>query len=292
MQTTTTRRRPVQVPTARTADRYALYMAAVQEPEAEVRFIDRVYRGLNGRRAVSLREDFCGTFGICCAWATSGGAGLERTALGVDLDPEPIAWGVAHHLGALDEPARARVGVLQADVLSERVRRAGPAGGFDAIAAFNFSYWVLMERALLLRYLRACRGSLARGGALFLDAFGGPDAHRELTESRRCKGFTYVWNQERYNAIDGVMRCSIGFRFRDGTELPRAFRYTWRLWTLPEIADMLREAGFGSVDVYWEGDDGKGGGDGVFRKARFGDAGNAFICYIVAHDGPADRPAD
>ena len=37
-----------------------------------------------------LREDFCGTFAICCEWAKSG-ATFE--AHGVDLDPEPLQYG-------------------------------------------------------------------------------------------------------------------------------------------------------------------------------------------------------
>jgi len=58
----------------------------------------------------------------------------------------------------------------------------------------------------------------------------------------------------------------------DGTRLERAFTYDWRLWTLTEIVDCLREAGFANVESYWEGtaDDGESG-DGNFRKKRRGE---------------------
>lgn len=32
--------------------------------------------------------------------------------------------------------------------------------------------------------------------------------------------------------------------------LRRAFRYDWRLWTIPELAEMLEEAGFDSMRAW------------------------------------------
>lgn len=76
------------------------------------------------------------------------------------------------------------------------------------------------------------------------------------------------------------MDCAIHFHFPDGTRMRNAFRYTWRLWTLPEIRELLTEAGFRNVTVYWEGDDNKGSGNGVFTPSEQGEACPAFICYI------------
>ena len=50
----------------------------------------------------------------------------------------------------------------------------------------------------------------------------------------------------------------------------------------PEIRELLAEAGFSDVKVYWEGDDGEGEGDGEFKPVETGDADPAFICYIAA----------
>ena len=51
------------------ASRYDLYQQSVQEPEADFRLIDRVFRKHYGRPARSFREDFCGTALIACRWA-------------------------------------------------------------------------------------------------------------------------------------------------------------------------------------------------------------------------------
>ena len=105
----------------------------------------------------------------------------------------------------------------------------------------------------------------------------------EIKEPRACEGFTYIWEQASFNPIDSMMTCFIHFEFPDGSRLDQAFRYHWRLWTLPEIQELLREAGFSTVDVYWEGTDAETGeGDGHYRPATVGDADPGWVCYIVA----------
>ena len=52
--------------TARKADRYHLYSAAVQTTDSEIAFFSRLFRKQNGRPPVSIREDFCGTALLCC----------------------------------------------------------------------------------------------------------------------------------------------------------------------------------------------------------------------------------
>ena len=79
------------------------------------------------------------------------------------------------------------------------------------------------------------------------------------------------------------MDCLIHFEFPDGSRIDRAFSYRWRLWTLPEIQELLQEAGFGQVDVYWEGTDAETNeGDGVYTPSTTGDADPGWVCYIVA----------
>ena len=78
------------------------------------------------------------------------------------------------------------------------------------------------------------------------------------------------------------MECFIHFRFPDGSKLKKAFSYSWRLYTAPELRDMLLEAGFRDVTVYWEGEDEDGEGNGVFTPNEKGEADLAWIAYIVA----------
>lgn len=263
--------------TARNADRYALYEQSVQAPQAEVEFIDRIFRRARGRPPLSLREDFCGTALLCADWVKSH---PERTAVGLDIDERPLAYGGRRHLRPLGEAAK-RVRLLRRDVLD------GAGEPADVVVAFNFSYCVLQSRRELLRYFAAVRSGLAPGGVLLLDVYGGPDAQTELVETKRMRGFSYVWDQRPYDAISGHARRYIHFRFRDGSELKRAFAYDWRIWTLPELRDALLETGFDRIEVYWEGSDARGHGNGVFRKVRAAENEQAWIAYVAAwHDTP------
>jgi SAM-dependent methyltransferase len=138
----------------------------------------------------------------------------------------------------------------------------------DLVCAMNFSYWVFKRRAELLRYFRAVRRSLRPGGVFVCNAFGGTGAMKPLIERTRIPAgrsaggdavpaFTYVWEHERFNPIDHHIQCSIHFKLPGGVIMRRAFRYDWRLWTLPELDDALREAGFREVHFYVEGWDDK-----------------------------------
>ena len=72
------------------ADRHDLYENSVQEPEADVRFINRVFKRRNSRMPRSLREDFCGTAALACHWVEQN---TENIASGVDLDRKTLDWG-------------------------------------------------------------------------------------------------------------------------------------------------------------------------------------------------------
>ena len=52
--------------------------------------------------------------------------------------------------------------------------------------------------------------------------------------------------------------------------------------TLPEIRDVLIDAGFSKVVVYWEGTDEDGEGDGVWAIDDRGEACNGWVAYIAA----------
>ena len=263
------------------ADRHALYERAVQCPEAEVEFLAETFAALRARPARSLGEDFCGTAALCRAWVGRGGA---STALGVDSDPRVLAW-ASQRLATLPAETAAQARLCEADV---RATVAGGAGaGLDLITALNFSWWLISERDGLRRYFQQVRRRLAADGVFVLDAYGGYDAVREITEARAVEddgsgAFTYIWEQADYDPVSGVMLCHIHFAFPDGSRLDRAFSYRWRLWTLPEVREVLAEAGFARVTVYWQGWDADGEPDGVFRPAARGTADAGWICYLSA----------
>ena len=282
----------VDKPTAASrADRYDLYGRAVQDPAHEVELFERVYRELspNRRQPRRLREDFCGTFAVCCEWAASR---RTREAVGVDLDLEPMAWGREHCLSPLSETQQRRVHLVQADVCeSLDAERPGGEGWADILAAQNFSFWTFKTRDDLRNYFRAAYAHLADGGVMVLDMMGGGDCYtvdhedyREVSPatSPRRVGFTYVWEQHAFNPITRDATFHIHFRFRDGSELERAFTYDWRFWTIPEVRELLMEAGFVSTHVLWEGtDEETGEGDGEWSVTEEGTPDPSWIAYIV-----------
>ncbi len=258
--------------TARTADKHRLYELSVQCPEADVEFFDRVFRETYGRLPDILREDFCGTSLMCCEWVRTR---PTNRAFGIDLDPSVLAWGREHNVAALGDDA-SRVELIENDVLTFEGRKA------DVIASFNFSYFIFKDRPTLLAYCRAVRAGLRDQGLFVLDIMGGPDAQVVQEEERELDGFEYVWDQHTFNPVTNEALNYIHFRFPDGSRLKKAFTYDWRLWAAPELRDVLLEAGFREVDVYWEGTDGDGEGNGVFTKSRTGDDSEAWIAYVVA----------
>ncbi len=259
---------------AERADRHICYQLAVQDVVTEVDFIEETWGQLRQRPLELLREDFCGTANTACEWVRRGD---RHYAIGVDLDADVLEWGRAHNLSRLTERERERISLIQADV-SSRTARAP-----DAVLAMNFSYYLLMERAQLGAYFKSVYANLVDDGVFFLDAYGGYEAPMVLEEQRECDGFTYVWEQASFNPIDSLMECRIHFDFADGSRMEDAFRYHWRLWTLPELRELLLEAGFRKATVYWEGTDEESGeGNGIYMPCEVGDADPGWVCYLVA----------
>ncbi len=256
------------------ADRHLLYEASVQNTEAELEFVAETFRSLTGRSLSLLREDFCGTANTACAWIR---ANPHHHAVAIDLDQEVLEWGRDHHYKALNPEQQSRIQLIHADVMSVDEPKA------DAIIAMNFSYYLFKTRDALRGYFEHCHKNLVDDGVLILDSFGGFEAHRELEESTEYDDFTYVWDQHSFDPITHDTICQIHFEFPDGSVMRRAFEYHWRLWCLPEIQELLREAGFRDVGVYWEGtDEDSGEGDGVYTRQSHGEADAGWIAYLVA----------
>ncbi|MDB3945876.1 class I SAM-dependent methyltransferase [Gammaproteobacteria bacterium] len=273
---TTYRRIPkVKGPTqADKADRHILYERAVQCVESEIDMVDGAYETLRGRKAATLREDFCGTANTSCEWVRRR---KDNRAWGVDLDTEVLAWGKNNKVNALNGDGADRIVLMNENVLTVKTPPV------DMILAMNFSYWIFKTRDELRGYFSRARDCLADNGILFLDSYGGYEAYREMEEETDHDDFIYIWDQARYNPITGEMNCHIHFKFPDRSKLKYAFSYNWRLWSLPEIRELLGEAGFKRVLVHWEGTDTKSGdGNGVFTPTENGEADAAYICYISA----------
>jgi SAM-dependent methyltransferase len=262
-----------------TTDRHLLYQQAVQDVESEIDFIEQTWSELRQRPAEYLREDFCGTANTACEWVKRDDA---HHAMAIDLDESVLEWGHANNLAMLDVEQLERIELLHEDVLHTR------PGQVDIILAMNFSYYLFSKREDLREYFANALDGLVSDGILFLDAYGGYEAPMVLTEPRECvdmdgNEFTYIWDQAEFNPIDSCMTCHIHFEFPDKPRMDKAFSYHWRLWTLPEIREILYEAGFSQVDIYWEGtDEEKNEGNGIYTPSEYGDADPGWVCYLVA----------
>ena len=257
------------------ADRHRLYELSVQYAASEIEFMDDTFKTLRKRRAKLLREDFCGTANVCCEWVSQR---KSNRAIGVDIDSEVLDWGANNNLPRLSSSQRERISLLQGNVLTTETESP------EIVSAMNFSYWLFKERGQLKRYFTRVLETLADDGIFFLDAYGGYDSFREIEEEREIEDedFTYIWEQAKYNPIDNGLICHIHFAFPDGSRMERAFSYDWRLWTLPEVRELLEEVGFRNVTIYWQGWDEDGEPDGIFEPAEEAEADAGWICYLSA----------
>jgi len=248
-------------------DKYDFYERSVQRPADEAPFFRELVRELTGRAPKRLREDFCGTFGVCREWVKLGPG---YRAYGRDLGREPLRYGIERGLPGLTSEQRSRLKIERLDSLAP----GGPPS--DLTLALNFSYFTLKDRARLNRYLVNARKSLRRGGVLAMDAFGGPGAHRPNREKTDHGEFIYYWQQYGFDPVSHEARCAMHFKPRGGRTTRDVFTYDWRLWTIAETRDLLAEAGFRRTSVYWQGDDGR------FARDANGGREEVWVALLVA----------
>lgn len=232
---------------AEIADVHHLYQKSVQSSEFEIEFYEDCYKAVNGKRRKPfvLREDFCGTGLLIKDWCESN---PRRRAIGVDLCADTLAWGVEHNIKPASASVAKRITLLNKNVLSVKAEKA------DVICAMNFSYCIFETRKLLKSYFKNALKGLKDDGLFICDLMGGTNTIDECEESHEIEGenATYIWEQASYNPIDHHTQCCIHFEFDDGSRIDKAFSYSWRLWSIPEVKELLIEAGFSNVAIYWE----------------------------------------
>jgi SAM-dependent methyltransferase len=282
---------------SRAPHKLALYRAAVQCPEAEVAFLMRAFahyaRRHTGRGSTlfrgQFREDFAGTAAVACAWVAHD---ENHRALAIESHGPTIRWArarAAQELGA----RRTDLHLIHGDVLEV----APPlVPKVNIIAALNFSTFIYHTRDALRSYFRGARRNLRPGGLLVIDAYGGPGAMRPGIQRRTMAApprppdiglprFEYQWEQRSYDAATARVDCRIHFKLplKAGGRLVRnAFRYDWRLWTLPELVELMREAGFSQAEVWCAAaGQGRGRGQGRYRPVRHIGPCPDWVAYVI-----------
>lgn len=224
-------------------DKYALYQQSVQNAALEIAWIRDKFYALRGRKLLKLREDFCGAAATSAEFVSCG---KKHRAVAVDIDSSALQKAQTLNIDALPAAAQSRICLLLDDVLNCQAKDN------DALIAMNFSYWIFKTRAELLRYFKHAKQQLVADGVLFLDAFGGYECFNEQQEVSHLPGYDYVWQLARFNPVDNFCHYKIHFRFADGSAIENAFEYHWRHWHLPEIKELLQEAGFVNIKFYFQ----------------------------------------
>lgn len=220
-------------------DRYDLYELCVQTPED----LAPLLAAIHGGDPMVLGEDFCGTAALSACWV---GAASGRRAVVVDHDAEPLARVTRQE----------SIEIVRGDV----IRDTSPdRHRVDVLYTGNFSIGEMHTRRELLDYLRHARARLGTGGIFVCDTYGGETSFQTgsverdhpLPDGRIVR---YAWEQREADQLTGEVVDVMHFRvLRNGVveqDLPDAFVYRWRLRSVPELRDAMRDAGFVSTDVY------------------------------------------
>ncbi|MDH5178363.1 MAG: class I SAM-dependent methyltransferase [Gammaproteobacteria bacterium] len=266
---------------AEQADRHILYQEAVQDPETEVENFTKFYMDIRGKKPLSMKEDFCGTGYLATEWAKSD---PKRSAWGVDYDRETVEWGLKHNVEPAGSDVAERVKLIVDDVRNVTEPKV------DITCGLNFSYCIFETRDELREYFAKAREGLKDDGMLILDMFGGTECYDELEEETELEDndATYIWEHVSFNPINNHVECAIHFEFPDGSRLEKAFTYAWRFWSLIEIRELLQEAGYSKVRVFWEKfeedeeDDEFMEGTGEYYEATEVENQESWMVYIVA----------
>ncbi|MEC4672599.1 MAG: class I SAM-dependent methyltransferase [Nitrospirota bacterium] len=266
---------------AEIGDPHALYEKSVQSPDHDTEFLGGYYEEYTGQPLREFREDFCGTAFLSSFFVTLH---PDNHAVGIDLDWPTLNWGIKHHVSSLTPAQQQRLNLIHGNVLDLHNTQS------QLIAAMNFSYMVFRDRHMLLQYFKQVRQGLQPGGLFMFDIWGGSESQVEQEEIRDIENsdndgignFTFSWDQDKFDPATYFCTTRIHFEFQDGSEMRNAFVYDWRMWTIPEVTELMQEAGFQDVHFLWEGTDPETHeGTGIYERSDKGDADIAWIAYMV-----------
>jgi hypothetical protein len=237
------------------ADVHACYEEAVQDVVQEVKNLCNFFLQMRDLRDTSgepfepqqpeiLREDFCGTAILCREWVKKN---VMRYAIGVDLDEEVIDYASKH---TFDGCIPGNIQLIVDNVVNLESRRIDPS---DIVVALNYSTGYFHSFSSLVQYFRVAKLGIRNGGIFVCDMFG---FSRDLgkpnrTFTRKCSNFTYFFEQSDLDPMTNTCNCHISFKFIDGSQILRAFSYHFRIWSICELLDALREAGYKKSQVWY-----------------------------------------
>lgn len=253
---------------------FLLYEHSVQSRE-DVDYLLEMAIQVMGRVPLILREDFCGTHLFAREFVKRDPRFL---AMGLDLDPTSLAYGKNEAKKDLTREERGRLRVFKKNVMTVTSPKV------DWTVACNFSFYIFHERDELLKYFTAVRKSLKKGGIFLLEMCGGPGFIEKVTDRRVFRlspkqKVTYFWQQIDFNPVQRRGHYAISFKVNDVMKHKHAFTYDWRIWTIPEVRDILKDAGFSKSVVFVE-QPSKDSSE-VYEISETGDNDHTWISYVV-----------
>jgi len=266
---------------------FAWYEASVVDAPQDVALFRDLFLRLFGNYPETYREDFCGTFQHSVEWIKFN---RKNRAWALDLDPRPLQYGREKHLSTLEPSQQSRITLLQKDVR----RHSKPK--VDFATALNFSYSLFKSRSALLSYFKTIHSSLNSKGLFLVDVMGGSALHepskdeRRIPKTKSTPALDYFWEQKTFDPISNHAKFAIHFRVKGKRKIFRnVFTYDWRLWGLPELREIMLEAGFAEAKIYWEGSSRNGQGNGIFRERVVGEACDVWLAYVVGVKGRSGK---
>jgi len=265
-------------------DIHWLYEASVQNVDTDLDIGKRIYQKHWERKPLTVREDFCGTAKLAARWVQRN---KHHRAWGIDFHQPTLDWGIKYNVSELSDEQRSRLHLICGDVLEAETPKA------DMAFALNFSFCVFKQRDTLRNYFKRVADSLNDEGIFLMDIYGGTesvmaksDDVREIPgfttpEGLKISDFEYLWEQAAYNPITHETVCHIHFKVPGYGSINKAFTYDWRLWTLPELQEILIEAGFSKAEVYLHDFDDEGESDETFRRRKTYDNVQGWVAYVA-----------
>ncbi len=221
-----------------------LYEHCVQSAPDAVRLLRAIHAwggGGPGALARTLGEDFAGTGAVARAWVASD---QHADAVCIDTD--------AGALSRLEGVERVRT--IVGDATS-----ATDSGDADVVFVGNFSIGYIHERSDLVAYLVKARDRLRSSGVFVCDTYGGRSAFDLGSTERRIDlpdgaRVVYTWEQREADPLTARVRDVLHFTLIRGSDIVAQYRdafvYDWRLWSVPELRDAMRDAGMTRTEAF------------------------------------------
>lgn len=234
-------------------EKYNLYKLSVYNPgKIDIEGIKKLFIDLKTRNPSTFREDFCGVFDLSMEWVNSS---VYHKATAIDLDNEPTEWSKGEHkYKQMSSNRQNRLTIINDDCRHVDIA----PDSIDIAFAGNWSQQILKTRNDMIAYCKNVYDSLSEDGILMIDgitALGFPyegEAESRVYKYNGCY-YKYIFEQDPVDPFTHLGQCKIHF-IKDN-KIATPFHYPWRSWMLPEMTDILKDAGFKAVRMFAYVDD-------------------------------------